>query len=72
MRSISVIASLVLAAWLYSLGMGPGAAWLDVWWWRREAILFSGVLSFTLMAWLMLLAMRPAWLEQRMGGLAAC
>ena len=69
MRSISVIASLVLAAWLYSLGMGPGAAWLDVWWWRREAILFSGVLSFTLMAWLMLLAMRPAWLEQRMGGL---
>lgn len=69
MRSISVIASLLLAAWLYSLGMGPGAAWLDVWWWRREAILFSGVLSFTLMAWLMLLAMRPAWLEQRMGGL---
>lgn len=39
------------------------------WQWRRALVLLSGVLALWWMSAGMLLAMRPAWLERRLGGL---
>ncbi len=37
--------------------------------WRNQGILLSGVLAIALMGALMLMALRPRWLERRLGGL---
>ena len=37
--------------------------------WRNQGILLSGVLAIALMGALMLMALRPLWLERRLGGL---
>ncbi|AOY02183.1 hypothetical protein BJP62_03465 [Jeongeupia sp. USM3] len=62
---------LLVTGVLWTLSVDP--AWFaqthTVWTLRKEAIVLSGMLSYVLMAWLMLLANRPAWLERRLGGL---
>ena len=37
--------------------------------WRNQGVQLTGILAFALMGALMLMATRPAWLEQRLGGL---
>ena len=56
-----------MAAWLLpAIGLLPD--W-DVWAWRKQLIYFSGLASFLLMTVVMLLAIRPHWLEKPLGGL---
>lgn len=55
------------AAWLLPV-MEQVAGW-DVWIWRKQLIYFTGLTSFLLMTLVMLLAVRPAWLEKPLGGL---
>lgn len=56
-----------VAAWLLpAIGLVPG--W-DVWIWRKQLIYFTGLASFLLMTVVMLLALRPRWLEKPLGGL---
>lgn len=56
-----------VAAWLLPvLGLVP--SW-DVWIWRKQLIYFTGLASFLLMTLVMLLAIRPRWLEKPLGGL---
>lgn len=62
-----VLAS-VLALFGLALFLDPPAP-LDIWVLRRQAILFSGVAAFALMSLIMLLAVRPGWLERPLGGL---
>lgn len=61
------VAFVVLAAWgLTVLGHNPA---MDVWWWRKQLIYVTGLGSFVLMSLIMLLAVRPLWLEKRLHGL---
>lgn len=61
------VAFVVLAAWgLTVLGHNPA---MDVWWWRKQLIYVTGLGSFVLMSLIMLLAVRPLWLEKRLQGL---
>ena len=56
-----------MAAWLLPvIGLLPG--W-DVWIWRKQLIYFTGLASFLLMTLVMLLAIRPRWLEKPLDGL---
>lgn len=60
-------ALLVLAAWgLTVYGHNPS---MDVWWWRKQLIYLTGFGSFILMSLIMVLAVRPRWLEKPLGGL---
>lgn len=63
--------ALVLGVWLLTLG-GPQPAppaWGNVWWWREQLILLTGLAAWGLMSLLMVLAVRPQWLEKPLGGL---
>ena len=59
------------AAWLMALwGPQPAPpAWGDVWWWRNQLMLLTGVAAWALMSLIMVLAVRPAWLEKPLDGL---
>lgn len=61
------VAVVVLATWGLTI-MGHSSP-MDVWWWRKQLIYVSGLGSFVLMSLIMLLAVRPPWLEQRLQGL---
>ncbi len=66
-KTIYGLIALSLAAWLLpALALIPG--W-DVWIWRKQLIYWSGLASFLLMTLVMLLAVRPRWLEKPLGGL---
>ena len=61
------VALVVLAAWgLTIIGDNPV---VDVWWWRKQLIYVTGLGSFVLMSLIMVLAVRPRWLEKPMHGL---
>ncbi len=61
------VAVVVLAAWaLTVIGHNPQ---MDVWWWRKQLIYVTGLGSFVLMSLIMLLSVRPLWLEKRLHGL---
>ncbi|WP_028451025.1 ferredoxin reductase family protein [Chitinilyticum aquatile] len=68
MKVIRWVVLTCLAAWGWSVWMSPPAD-MNAWWWRKELINLSGVLSFVLMGLIMVLAVRPAWLEKPFGGL---
>lgn len=63
--------ALATAAWLMALWVPQPAppAWGDVWWWRNQLILLTGVSAWALMSLIMVLAVRPAWLEKPLDGL---
>jgi len=62
-----VVAIVVLAVWsLTVIGHNPD---MDVWWWRKQLIYVTGLGSFVLMSLIMLLAVRPLWLEKHLQGL---
>lgn len=58
----------VLVTWGISLAAAMPQN-ITIWFINRQAILLTGVLSFTLMSLIMLLAIRPAWLEKPLQGL---
>lgn len=57
-----------MVVWLISLLTHAPLQW-SVWQIRKELILLTGIIAFLLMSLLMLLAMRPKWLETVFGGL---
>lgn len=59
--------ALSLLVWLLPVfALVPG--W-DVWVWRKQLIYWTGLASFLLMTLVMLLAIRPRWLEKPLNGL---
>lgn len=68
MKLVWIVLGAVFATFGLALLLRPPIAF-DVWTLRREAILLSGVAAFALMSLIMLLAVRPAWLERPLGGL---
>ncbi|MFD1259389.1 ferredoxin reductase family protein [Entomomonas asaccharolytica] len=54
--------------WFISLMVNPNLSW-NVWTIRRELIYLTGIISFAFMSLIMLLAIRPKWLESVFGGL---
>jgi len=68
MKIIWIVLLAVAASFGLALWIDPPAA-LDIWVVRKQAILFTGVASFALMSLIMLLAVRPVWLEKPLDGL---
>jgi predicted ferric reductase len=60
-----------VGVWLVALLVPVPApqVWGDVWWWRNQLMLLTGVAAWVLMSLIMVLAVRPAWLEKPLGGL---
>ncbi len=66
-KMMYMVAAVVLATWgLTVIGHNPS---IDVWWWRKQLIYLTGLGSFVLMSLIMLLSVRPLWLEKRLQGL---
>lgn len=68
MKLLWGVLAAALAAWGLTLAIDPPAS-LDIWVVRKQAILLTGVASFALMSLIMLLAVRPTWLEKPLDGL---
>jgi len=66
-RYLFGVLALGILAW--AAGLPWGALGTDFFFWRHQGILLSGVLATATMGGLLLLALRPRWLEQRLGGL---
>ena len=66
-RYLFGVLALGILAW--AAGLQWGALGTDFFFWRHQGILLSGVLATATMGGLLLLALRPRWLEQRLGGL---
>lgn len=60
---------LSLLVWFISLILMPAETTMDVWFWRKQLIYLTGIASFAYMSLIMLLAIRPKWLEKPVGGL---
>lgn len=67
-KIIGGVVGLSLLAWLLTLSTGQLSS-MDVWVWRKQLIYWTGLASFLLMTLIMVLAVRPKWLEKPMGGL---
>ena len=63
--------AVAMGVWMLALIVPQPAppAWGDVWWWRNQLILLTGVAAWALMSLIMVLAVRPAWLEKPLDGL---
>ncbi|MNO78282.1 Benzoate 1,2-dioxygenase electron transfer component [compost metagenome] len=68
MKIIWIVLLTVAATFGLALFLDPPST-LDIWMLRKQAILFTGVAAFALMSLIMLLAVRPAWLERPLDGL---
>ncbi len=72
MKLNRILAGTVVIAvlcYLFTPGMSKVLAGADLFAWRKEMILMTGISAFACMGLAMLLAVRPAWLENWMGGL---
>ncbi|MFT0213400.1 ferric reductase-like transmembrane domain-containing protein [Pseudomonas sp. F1_0610] len=58
-----------LLIWGISLLLLPENTNMDIWFWRKQLIYVTGVASFAYMSLIMLLAIRPKWLENPLNGL---
>ena len=67
-RILAAVLLLSLLAWAGAYWVQPPAE-LNVWTARDQLILLTGLGAYAVMALIMLLAVRPMWLETRMGGL---
>lgn len=67
LRYLLIILALTFTAW----GLTLDASALDqgFLFWRQQGILLTGLVAVVLMGLLLVMAVRPRWLEQRMGGL---
>jgi len=67
-RTLGAVLLLSLLAWAGTLWTHPPAGF-TIWTARDQLILLTGLGAYALMALIMLLAVRPQWIESRMGGL---
>ena len=67
-RILAAVLLISLLAWAGAYWAQPPAE-LNVWTARDQLILLTGLGAYAVMALIMLLAVRPMWLETRMGGL---
>lgn len=67
-RTLAAVLLLSLLAWAAAYWTEPPAE-LNIWTARTQLILLTGLVAYALMALIMLLAVRPQWLESRLGGL---
>jgi predicted ferric reductase len=67
MRYLILLLSLSLACW--GLSLPSDAMQQGFLFWRNQGIQLTGILAIALMGALMLMALRPHWLEQHLGGL---
>lgn len=67
-RLLTLVLVVSVLAWTTAFWMQPPAA-LNVWVWRDQLILLTGLTAYAVMALIMLLSVRPMWLERRLGGL---
>lgn len=42
---------------------------MNVWWWRNQILLLTGLGAWALMSLIMVLSLRPVWLERPLGGM---
>ena len=42
---------------------------MNVWWWRNQLLLLTGLGAWALMSLIMVLSLRPVWLERPLGGM---
>ena len=62
-----IVLTLAWACDVFVLQAAPAGAW--PWVLQRQALYLTGIWSIALMALIMLLALRPAWLERPLGGM---
>lgn len=67
-RTLGAVLLSSLLAWAGTVWTHPPAG-LSIWTLREQLILLTGLGAYALMALIMLLAVRPQWIESRMGGL---
>ena len=67
-RVLPAVLLISLLAWAGACWLHPPAQ-INVWTARDQLILLTGLSAYMLMALIMLLAVRPMWLERRLGGL---
>lgn len=67
-RILTAISLISLLAWAGAWWAQPPAP-ITIWVVRDQLILLTGLAAYALMALIMLLAVRPMWLETRLGGL---
>ncbi|MNL05211.1 Methane monooxygenase component C [compost metagenome] len=67
-RVLTAVLLVSLLAWAGSCWLQPPAE-INIWTARDQLILLTGLSAYALMALIMLLAVRPMWLERRLGGL---
>ncbi|ADP16592.1 oxidoreductase FAD-binding domain protein 3 [Achromobacter xylosoxidans A8] len=67
-RTLAAVLLISLLAWAGAWWAQPPAE-LNVWTARDQLILLTGLGAYAIMTLIMLLAVRPRWLETRMGGL---
>ena len=64
LRITAVLTALYSSCFIFWLPENP-----DFFFWRRQLIIYAGFLGLAFMTLTMLLALRPLWLEKRIGGL---
>lgn len=67
-KILHITAILSIAVWLLNLALDPSKTW-NVWVFRKEFTYVTGIISFAYMSLIMLLAVRPKFLENAFGGL---
>lgn len=66
-KVLVVVLAAALALWAQTVTLPAAGA--TVWWWRQQLTLLSGLGSWLLMSLIMVLSVRPVWLERPLGGM---
>ena len=64
--------TLALAVLLWAMAVpwhNPVTPVMNVWWWRNQVLLLTGLGAWALMSLIMVLSLRPVWLERPLGGM---
>lgn len=61
--------TLALAALVWAMAVPWQEPAMNVWWWRNQVLLLTGLSAWALMSLIMVLALRPVWLERPLGGM---
>ena len=61
--------TLALAVLLWAMTVPWQDPAMNVWWWRNQILLLTGLGAWALMSLIMVLSLRPVWLERPLGGM---
>ena len=61
--------TLALAVLLWAMTVPWQDPAMNVWWWRNQILLLTGLGAWALMSLIMVLSVRPVWLERPLGGM---